>query len=227
MDLGLMCANIAKLWTSYWHIYLIEGVLTTLKLTVFAVVLGALLGIVVAVLKMSKSKIVRFLITVYIEVIRGTPLLLQLFLFYFVLPELLPVFDFNEFTWVAIALCINSSAYVSEIFRSGIQSIDRGQTEAARSLGLSSRQTMIRIILPQAFKNVLPAMCNEFVAITKETSLASTFYVGDLMTQYQTISGKTYMVIEPLIIIGIIYFVVTFTMSKLIAVLERRLKAGD
>ena len=111
---------------------------------------------------------------------------------------------------------------MSEVFRSGIQSIDRGQTEAARSLGLSARQTMMRIILPQAFKNVLPAMCNEFVAVTKETSLASTFYVGDLMTQYQTISGKTYLVI-----IGVIYFVVTFSMSKLITVLERRLKNDD
>ncbi|MBQ5325351.1 MAG: amino acid ABC transporter permease, partial [Oscillospiraceae bacterium] len=141
MDLSLIGANIAKLWTNYWHIYLIEGVLTTLKLTIFAVVLGALLGIVVAMLKMSKNKIVRFLITVYIEVIRGTPLLLQLYIFYFVLPELLPIFDFNEFTWVAISLCINSSAYVSEIFRSGFQSVDKGQTEAARSLGLSSGQT--------------------------------------------------------------------------------------
>ena len=101
------------------------------------------------------------------------------------------------------------------------------RAEAARSLGLSARQTMMRIILPQAFKNVLPAMCNEFVAVTKETSLASTFYVGDLMTQYQTISGKTYLVIEPLVIIGVIYFVVTFSMSKLITVLERRLKNDD
>ena len=128
---------------------------------------------------------------------------------------------------IGMLATIMNCIYVSEIFRSGIQSIDRGQTEAARSLGLSSSQTMLRIILPQAFKNVLPAMCNEFVAVTKETSLASTFYVGDLMTQYQTISGKTYLVIEPLIIIGVIYFVVTFTMSKFIAVLERRLKAGD
>ncbi len=126
-----------------------------------------------------------------------------------------------------MALIFNSAAYMSEVFRSGIQSVGRGQTEAARSLGLSASQTMTRIVLPQAFKNVLPAMCNEFVAITKETSLASTFYVGDLMTQYQTISGKTYLVIEPLLIIGVIYFVLTFTMSKLISVLERRLKSGD
>jgi len=227
MDLSLIGANIAKLWTSYWHIYLIEGVLTTLKLTVFAVVLGALLGIVVAVLKMSKSKIVRFLITVYIEVIRGTPLLLQLFLFYFVLPELLPVFDFNEFTWVAIALCINSSAYVSEIFRSGIQSVDKGQTEAARSLGLSSRQTMVRIVMPQAIKNILPALGNEFIMMLKETSLASTFFIGDLMTAHLKIKGATYLMLESLIITGIIYLCMTYPLSKLVEAFERKMKNAD
>ena len=227
MDLSLIGANIAKLWTNYWHIYLIEGVLTTLKLTIFAVVLGALLGIVVAMLKMSKNKIVRFLITVYIEVIRGTPLLLQLFLFYFVLPELLPVFDFNEFTWVAIALCINSSAYVSEIFRSGIQSVDKGQTEAARSLGLSSGQTMMRIVLPQAIKNILPALGKEFIMMLKETSLASTFFIGDLMTAHLKIKGATYLMLESLIITGIIYLCMTYPLSKLVEAFERKMKNAD
>ncbi len=227
MDLSLIGANIAKLWTNYWHIYLIEGVLTTLKLTIFAVVLGALLGIVVAMLKMSKNKIVRFLITVYIEIIRGTPLLLQLFIFYFVLPELLPIFDFNEFTWVAISLCINSSAYVSEIFRSGIQSVDKGQTEAARSLGLSSGQTMMRIVLPQAIKNILPALGNEFIMMLKETSLASTFFIGDLMTAHLKIKGATYLMLESLIITGIIYLCMTYPLSKLVEAFERKMKNAD
>ena len=227
MDLSLIGANIAKLWTNYWHIYLIEGVLTTLKLTIFAVVLGALLGIVVAMLKMSKNKIVRFLITVYIEIIRGTPLLLQLYIFYFVLPELLPIFDFNEFTWVAISLCINSSAYVSEIFRSGIQSVDKGQTEAARSLGLSSGQTMTRIVLPQAIKNILPALGNEFIMMLKETSLASTFFIGDLMTAHLKIKGATYLMLESLIITGIIYLCMTYPLSKLVEAFERKMKNAD
>ena len=227
MDLSLIGANIAKLWTNYWHIYLIEGVLTTLKLTIFAVVLGALLGIVVAMLKMSKNKIVRFLITVYIEVIRGTPLLLQLYIFYFVLPELLPIFDFNEFTWVAISLCINSSAYVSEIFRSGIQSVDKGQTEATRSLGLSSGQTMMRIVLPQAIKNILPALGNEFIMMLKETSLASTFFIGDLMTAHLKIKGATYLMLESLIITGIIYLCMTYPLSKLVEAFERKMKNAD
>ncbi|MBE6888319.1 MAG: amino acid ABC transporter permease [Ruminococcaceae bacterium] len=222
-----MGANIAKLWTNYWHIYLIEGVLTTLKLTIFAVVLGALLGIVVAILKMSKNKIIRFLITVYIEVIRGTPLLLQLYIFYFVLPELMPIFDFNEFTWVAISLCINSSAYVSEIFRSGIQSVDKGQTEAARSLGLSKSQTMTRIVMPQAIKNILPALGNEFIMMLKETSLASTFFIGDLMTAHLKIKGATYLMLESLIITGIIYLCMTYPLSKLVEAFERKMKNAD
>ena len=205
----------------------VNGLGTTLLLAFISVAIGCLIGAIVAIMKLSKSKPLNWFATIYIEIIRDTPLLLQLYFFYFLLPDILPALRLSKFTCIAVALVINSGAYMAEIFRSGIQSIDRGQTEAARSLGLSSSQTMLRIILPQAFKNVLPAMCNEFVAVTKETSLASTFYVGDLMTQYQTISGKTYLVIEPLIIIGIIYFVVTFTMSKLIAILERRLKAGD
>ena len=221
-----MYENIMRLLSKYGMNF-VNGLGTTLLLAFISVAIGCVIGALVAIMKLSKNKPLNWVATIYIEVIRDTPLLLQLYFFYFLLPDILPALKLSKFTCIAVALVINSGAYMSEIFRSGIQSIDRGQTEAARSLGLSASQTMLRIILPQAFKNVLPAMCNEFVAVTKETSLASTFYVGDLMTQYQTISGKTYLVIEPLIIIGVIYFVVTFTMSKLIAVLERRLKAGD
>ena len=221
-----MYENIVRLLSKYGMNF-VNGLGTTLLLAFISVAIGCLIGAVVAIMKLAKNKPLNLIATIYIEIIRDTPLLLQLYFFYFLLPDILPALRLSKFTCIAVALVINSGAYMAEIFRSGIQSIDRGQTEAARSLGLSASQTMLRIVLPQAFKNVLPAMCNEFVAVTKETSLASTFYVGDLMTQYQTISGKTYMVIEPLIIIGIIYFIVTFTMSKLIALLERRLKAGD
>ena len=221
-----MLANIQRLLLKYGMSFL-NGLGTTLLLALISVAIGCVIGAFVAIMRLSRSKVLNSIATVYTEVIRDTPLLLQLYFFYFLLPDLLPAMRLSKFTCIAVALVINSGAYMSEVFRSGIQSVDRGQTEAARSLGLSASQTMTRIVLPQAFKNVLPAMCNEFVAVTKETSLASTFYVGDLMTQYQTISGKTYLVIEPLVIIGVIYFVVTFTMSKLIAVLERRLKSGD
>lgn len=221
-----MLANIERLLVKYGMNF-VNGLGTTLLLALVSVSVGCLIGALVAIMRLSKSKVLGGIATVYTEIIRDTPLLLQLYFFYFLLPDLLPALKLSKFTCIAIALIFNSGAYMSEIFRSGIQSIDRGQTEAARSLGLSASQTMTRIVLPQAFKNVLPAMCNEFVAITKETSLASTFYVGDLMTQYQTISGKTYLVLEPLIIIGVIYFVVTFTMSKFVALLEKKLKEGD
>lgn len=221
-----MLANIERLLVKYGMNF-VNGLGTTLLLALVSVAVGCLIGALVAIMRLSKSKVLGGIATVYTEIIRDTPLLLQLYFFYFLLPDLLPALRLSKFTCIAVALIFNSGAYMSEIFRSGIQSIDRGQTEAARSLGLSASQTMTRIVLPQAFKNVLPAMCNEFVAITKETSLASTFYVGDLMTQYQTISGKTYLVLEPLIIIGVIYFVLTFTMSKFVALLEKKLKEGD
>ena len=130
----------------------------------------------------------------------------------------------SAFSCVAMGLSLNSAAYVSEIIRSGIDAVDKGQTEAARALGLTSRSTMIKIVLPQAIRNILPALGNEFVMIIKETSLASTFFVGELMTTYAVIKGITFNVIPILMDIGVIYFVMTFTLSKLMGAWERRLK---
>ena len=223
MDFLQMGANIVKLLEKYWYVYLVEGVSTTLIFTCIAVALGVVLGTLVAMLKMSKHKIVRFLISIYIEVIRGTPILLQLYIFYFVLPELLPFLNLSQFMWVAIAMCINSSAYVSEVIRSGIQAVDKGQTEAARSLGMSKSQTMTKIILPQAVRNILPALGNEFIMILKETSLASTFFLGDLMTSHKVVSGATFLQMESLIIVGAIYLCFTFPLSKLVEYLEKKM----
>ena len=223
MDFVRTFKNIITLLQDYWQVYLLEGVKTTLIFTCIAVVLGVLLGTLVAMMKMSRSKILRFLISVYIEVIRGTPLLLQLYIFYFVLPELLPFLDLSSFMWVAIAMCINSSAYVSEIIRSGIQAVDKGQSEAARSLGLNKTQTMMKIVFPQAIRNILPALGNEFIMILKETSLASTFFLGDLMTSHKTVAGATYLQLESLFIVGCIYLCITFPLSKLVAWFEKRM----
>lgn len=223
MDFLQMGANIVKLLEKYWYVYLVEGVSTTLIFTCIAVALGVVLGTLVAMLKMSKHKIVRFLISIYIEVIRGTPILLQLYIFYFVLPELLPFLNLSQFMWVAIAMCINSSAYVSEVIRSGIQAVDKGQTEAARSLGMSKSQTMMKIILPQAVRNILPALGNEFIMILKETSLASTFFLGDLMTSHKVVSGATFLQMESLIIVGAIYLCFTFPLSKLVEHFEKKM----
>ena len=134
---------------------------------------------------------------------------------------------FSLFNSVLIAFVFNSTAYVAEIIRAGIQAVDKGQTEAARSLGMSQLQTMVRVILPQAVKNILPPLLNEFIMIIKETALASVFFLGDLMTQVNVIRGATFLTVEPLIIAGCMYFIVTFTLSKLVAVYERRLAAGD
>ena len=223
MDFSRMGENIIRLLTEYWHIYLLEGVKNTLLLTIIAVTLGTVFGALVAFLKMSRFKIVRFIASVYIEVIRGTPILLQLFVFYFILPEVFPLLDFTDFIWVAIALCVNSAAYVSEVIRSGIQAVDKGQTEAARSLGMSQTQTMLKIILPQAVRNILPALGNEFIMILKETSLASTFFIGDLMTSHKIVAGAEYLQLESLTIVGTIYFCITFPLSKLVGWFEKKM----
>ena len=227
MDFSKMFENIIMLISEYWHVYLVEGITNTLYLTLIAVVIGAILGAFVALCKMSRFIIIRFIATVFIEVIRGTPILLQLYVFYFVLPEILSFLDFSDFAWVAIALSINSAAYVSEVIRSGIQAVDKGQTEAARSLGLSSSQTMMQIVLPQAIKNILPALGNEFIMILKETSLASTFFIGDLMTAHRVVNGANFLPLESLTIVGIIYLCLTFPLSKLVGWFEKKMSTDS
>lgn len=227
MDFVTIAQNVVKLTIKYWDKFLITGLGYTLSLAAITVACGAVLGALIALLRMSKLAPLRWLAAIYTEIIRGTPMLLQLYLFYFALPQLIPLLNKKQYACVAIALVCNSAAYVSEIIRSGIQAVDIGQTEAARSLGMSKRQTMTNVVLPQAVKNILPALGNEFIMITKDTSLASTFFIGDLMTQCLLVKGATYLTIEPLVIVGAIYFVVTFVLSKLVAVLERRLRRGD
>ena len=223
MDFSLFIPNMIQIWEKYWQIFLLTGLKNTLILTCISVAMGTVIGAVVAMLKMSKYKIVRFLISIYIEVIRGTPILLQLYVFYFVLPQVLPFLKLSPFMWVSIALCINSAAYVSEVIRSGIQAVDKGQAEAARSLGLSEKQTMMKIILPQAVRNILPALGNEFIMMLKETSLASTFFLGDLMTSYNQVRGATYLTLEPMTIVAIIYLFMTFPLSKIVERFEKKM----
>ena len=227
MDFSLFLPNMAKIWSNYWQLFLFTGLKNTLILTTISVSLGTVLGTLIAMLKMSKLKILRFISSVYIEVIRGTPILLQLYVFYFVLPNIFTFLKLSQFMWVSISLCINSSAYVSEVIRSGLQSVDVGQTEAARSLGMSAAQCTWHIIVPQALRTILPALGNEFVMIIKDTSLASTFFIGDLMTQYLIVKGATYLPIEPLVIVGVIYFLMTFLLSKLFGHSERTMSRVD
>ncbi len=227
MDFSLFIPNMVTLWSKYWQVFLLDGLKNTLILTCISVALGTVLGALVALCKMSRFKIVRFLISIYIEVIRGTPILLQLYVFYFVLPNVFTFLKLSQFMWVSIALCINSSAYVSEVIRSCIQAVDKGQTEAARSLGLSSSQTMIKVVLPQAVRNILPALGNEFIMMLKETSLASTFFLGDLMTSYQIVKGASYLTLEPMTIIAIIYLCITFPLSKVVEKFEKKMAMSN
>ena len=223
MDFSRFIPNMIDILEEYWHVFLFTGLKNTLLLTCISVALGTLLGTVVAMGKMSKFAPLRWLVSIYIEVLRGTPILLQLYLFYFVLPQILPFLKLSQFMWVSIALCVNSSAYVSEVIRSGIQAVDKGQTEAARSLGMSESQTMLRIILPQAVRNILPALGNEFIMMLKETSLASTFFLGDLMTSYAIVKGVTYLTLEPMTIVAIIYLCITFPLSKIVEHFEKKM----
>jgi len=220
-----MFQTIFMLLQRYWKLFL-EGIGYTLLLALITVGIGTIIGTLLALCKMCKIKVVSIVATAYIEIIRGTPLLLQLYLFYFLVPQMLP-WEPSKFTCVATALVLNASAYVSEIIRAGIQAVDPGQMEAARSLGLNPTQAMVKVVLPQATRNILPALGNEFVTDIKETSLASTFFLGDLMTTYKTINGALYLTLEPLIVVGFIYFILTFSLSKLIAFSERRMGADD
>ena len=227
MTFTTVLQNIIKILSRYWDVFLIKGVSVTLALSVITVFFGAIIGSLLAIVKMSRLRVLRGLVTAFVEVIRGTPLLLQLYIGYFIVPLMVPALELGTFASISVALVINSAAYVSEVIGSGIQAVDPGQNEAARSLGLNKTQAMTKVILPQAVKNILPALGNEFVTIIKETSLASTFFVGDLMTSYLVVKGQTYLAFESLIIVGVLYFVLTFVLSKLVGAYERRLKQSD
>lgn len=200
--------------------FFITGTKYTLILSILAIIFGIILGGILSFMKMSKNTIIKSIATAYIEFIRGTPLLVQLYIIYF-------GFDFESITAGIIALSINSAAYVAEIIRSGIEGIDNGQMEASRSLGMNHWTSMRYIIIPQAFKNILPVLVNEFIAIIKESSLISVIGVAELMYSTNNIRAATYTDVGPLTMVALIYFVITFTISKLMVRLERRLGVSD
>ncbi len=210
-----------------------EGVKNTLIIALFAVVLGTLLGTLMAMMRMSRFKPVRYLATAYIEFVRGTPLMIQLmFVFYGLpmtgiqIPEISFIPNFPRFAAGIFAMSINSCAYVAEIIRSGIQAVDLGQTEAARSVGFTHGQTMRMVVLPQAIKNILPALGNEFVTVIKESSIVSVVGIADLMFRTNDVIAVTYIQLESLAIAAIIYFLMTFLTGRFIAFMERRMANG-
>lgn len=206
--------------------YFLTGVGKTLEVSLLAVLSGFVLGTLVALLRLARFWPFRFLGSTYVEIIRGTPLLVQVMLINYGLPLFLGI-DIDIFLVAYLALTINSAAYIAEIMRAGIQAVDKGQMEAARSLGMSRGLAMRQIILPQAFKNVLPALGNEFVVVVKESSVLSVIGYAELTYQSNLIRGATYIPFEPVLVASVIYFALIFTMSKLLGIGERRLKASD
>lgn len=218
--------KIFKILDKYGSVFL-DGLWGTLWISAVVLVFGIVLGLLVAVVRMTKLKPVRWVGNVYVEILRGTPILLQLYFFWIGLPKLLPAMELTDTQCILVALIVNASAYISEIFRAGINAVDKGQFEAARSLGLTESHVMTRVILPQAVKNILPALGNEFISTIKGTSLASVFFIGELMTAQKTVQSATFLAVESLTIVGVIYFALSFGLSKLLGIFERRLKASD
>ena len=222
-----MGEGIVEVFLKYWPIFL-RGLGGTLEYAFIAVFFGSILGTLVAMAHLSKNKVLSAIAAVYVNVLRGTPLLVQMYISYYFLPMAFPALNkIDKVYFVLLALTLNSSAYVSEIFRSGIMSVDKGQTEAARSLGMTSGHCMRYIILPQAIKNILPAIANEFVVIIKESAITYTIGVQDIMSAVNAVKGATFIIMEPLLVATAIYFCLCFPTSKVIAYFERRMSRGD
>ena len=217
--------KVVKLLAKYYPVYL-SGLWGTLWISAATVLFGALLGMLVALMRMSKNKLLSGVSRIYVEILRGTPILLQLYFFWIGLPKLVP-FELSDTQCIVAALAVNASAFISEIIRAGIAAVDKGQWEAARSIGLSETHVMTHVILPQAIKNILPALCNEFISTVKGTSLASVFFVGELMTSFKTVQSATFLALQSLTIVGVIYFALNYVLSRLLQVFERRLTVSD
>ena len=229
-----------KVWDKYSSMYW-SGLGYTLLFALAAVVVGMILGLVIASGRMMKSQsrdneavkwlkgVVRAVCTAYVEVFRATPMLVQVFIIYYSIGMVLKLPDssFNRMFWGMVAVGLNSAAYMSEVIRSGIGAVPGGQMEAARCVGMSHWQAMQHVILPQAVRNILPAMCNEFVTIIKESSICYTIGVQEIMYAVSATKGATYRIAEPLVVATVVYFCLTFPTSKIIAYCERRMRRGD
>ncbi|HCD3470898.1 TPA: ABC transporter permease subunit [Staphylococcus aureus] len=206
--------------------FFLKGIKITILISLIGVALGSILGAFVALMKLSKIKIISWIASIYIEILRGTPMLVQVFIVFFGITAALGL-DILALVCGTIALVINSSAYIAEIIRAGINAVDKGQMEAARSLGLNYRQTMKSVIMPQAIKNILPALGNEFVTLIKESSIVSTIGVGEIMFNAQVVQGISFDPFTPLLVAAALYFVLTFVLTRIMNMIEGRLNASD
>ena len=205
---------------------LIQGAGVTLQITIISVGLGLIFGLFIGIAQISQMAIFRIPAKVYVDFLRGTPLLVQIFMIYFALPMLIGT-RIDPFVAAIVACSVHSSAYVAEIFRAGIQSIDKGQMEAGRSLGLNWSQTMRFIIIPQAFKRIIPPLGNEFIAMLKDSSLVSVIGFEELTRQGQLVIASTYGAMEIWTAVALIYLMMTLPITRLVAYLEKRFKTND
>jgi His/Glu/Gln/Arg/opine family amino acid ABC transporter permease subunit len=214
-------------FTSTYLPYLLQGALVTIEIAVIGVIFGSIIGLLVGLGRISSNPLVSQISRFYIWVIRGTPLLLQLFVIHFAIPSVFSALTMPPFVSACIALSLNAAAYIAEIARGAIQSIDKGQMEAARSLGLSSGQAMRRVIIPQAFRRMLPPLGNEFIALIKESSLVSTIALYDLLRTGQQIISSTYRYMEVFLLVGLIYLLLTTIMSYIVGKIEKKVGAYE
>lgn len=205
---------------------LFQGACVTVQITAISVGLGLFFGLFIGIAQISRVAIFRIPAKVYVDFLRGTPLLVQIFILYFALPVILGT-RIDPFTAAVAACSINSGAYVAEIFRAGIQSISIGQSRAALSLGMTPRQTMRYVVLPQAFKRVIPPLGNEFIAMLKDSSLVSVIGFEELTRKGQLIIADTYGSVEIWSTVAILYLAMTFTISQIVAYMEKRFRTGD
>lgn len=220
-----MIETMLKIWSKYGFVY-IQGLAGTLCLASITVLLGTLIGTILAVMRLSRMKPFEWFVRLYIWVLRGTPILLQLYFFWIFLPRVVPIKISDSFC-IIVALIINASSYVAEVIRAGIQAVDKGQMEAARSLGMTNCHAMMRIILPQAVKNILPALGNEFITMIKQASLASVFFINELTTSYKTVLSATYRPVESIVIAGLVYLLVTTVLSQIMKYAEWRMNKNE
>ncbi|MFS1518000.1 amino acid ABC transporter permease [Bacillus sp. SCS-151] len=206
--------------------FILEGLLVTLSVVACAAVIGFILGVFLSLFKIGKVKILRWFADFYTSIFRGTPLVLQLMIIYFGLPELIGV-KIEAFPAAVIGFSLNSAAYISEIIRAGILAVDKGQREAAFALGVPYKKMMLDIILPQALKNILPALMNEFITLTKESAIVVVIGLGDLMRRAQIVGMDKYAYFEPLLFVGLIYYVMVMILTLLGKAIERRLRTSD
>lgn len=207
--------------------YILKGIGVTLEIAAFACVFGFMLGVLLSLIKLSGIKPLQWLADFYTSVFRGTPLVLQLIIIYMGIPQMFPSIDISPMPAAILAFSLNSAAYISEIIRGGIMAVDKGQSEAAQALGVSYTSMMKDIILPQALKNIIPALMNEFISLTKESAIVTVIGALDIMRRAYIVGGATFHYIEPLLVAGLIYYIIVLILSYAGKLVEKRMRIGD